>query len=841
VTAQEPRSAEELFTAASSLPPEERESFLQHHCAGDEELQDDLRSLLAALDRADDFLETPVITAGDSELDAALDAPPLPARIGSYAILSLLGEGGMGTVYLARQEGTSREVALKVMRGACASPAMRRRFQHEAKTLALLHHPGIAQVYEAGLAEVSGSIQPFFAMELVHGRPLSTHAETAGLDTRQRLELLASVCDAVEHAHSRGVIHRDLKPANVLVDSLGRPRVLDFGVARASWLGESRNTMLTRPGQLIGTLAYMAPEQISDPDRVDARCDVYALGVMLYELLAGRVPLESESSTPLPEVLRRIREQAPPRLGSSHSALRGDIETIVAKALEKEPDRRYQTAAALAGDIRSHLSDQPITARLPTAMDQARRFVRRNRVLAGATAIVFLSMVLLVLGVSMALFRALAAEQVALTERQEATLQARRAEAVSRFLQDMLASVDPAFAQSADTALLRSILDAASERADQLDEMPEVEATIRLVIGSSYLFAGLYPKAEPHLVRAHELRRQRFGDIHAATLDAVNRLAILHHQRGNYGEAERLYRSAIQARRVHHAEDRRSLLQLVNNLGALYLELGRVSEAEPLCSEALRGREELLGEDHVDTIESMFNMGGLLWLQRRFAEVEPLWTKVAEFRQRMLGGDHPTYLSAAGNLALLYRETDRTAEAAVILASVLDRRRIVLGTEHPVTLQTQTNLAPMLVTLGKLDEAEAMYDQLLSAQKRVLGEEHLQTLYLMNNIASLYAFRGRPAEAYALLDTVVAHARNMLPMSRAHLSVFLTARAITLGAQARFIEAEADLLEALDLLISSGESKPETRDLITQMLIRVYDESGRPEDAEALRARSTSK
>jgi eukaryotic-like serine/threonine-protein kinase len=827
------------------LPPAERRAFLERHCGDDRDMLAELGSLLAAHDAAEDFLETPAV-GGD--LNAAADlmdeSPVLPERIGRYTILGLLGEGGMGTVYLARQERTSREVALKVMRTGYASGAMRRRFEQEARTLAMLHHPGIAQVYEAGLAEDGRTAQPFFAMELVHGRPLNVYARETGLTIAQRLELIASICDAVEHAHRRGVVHRDLKPANVLVDEQGRPRVLDFGVARASSPDSAVTTLHTRPGQLIGTLAYMAPEQIAGhPGEVDGRCDVYALGVLLYELLAGGVPLES-ADTPLPEMLRRIREQEPPPLGAVNRVLRGDIETISRKALEKDPARRYDSAAAFAEDLRRHLRHEPIHARAPGVVEQARKFVRRNRVLVGATSAVLLSLVLLAAGVSAALLRALEAERTAVVEKEQAALQAMRAEAVSRFLQDMLAGVDPSVAQGADTTLLRKILDAAADRVAQLGETPEVEATARLVIGGSYLFAGLYPSAEEHLQKAYGLRRTALGDQHAETLEAANRLAVLHHGQGRYEEAERLYTMVLESRRALNLPDRRWLLQSINNLGAFYLELDRAAEAEPLCIEALEGRRRTLGDEHPDTLESIGNLGGLYWRQGRFDEVEPLWTMLAEARHRIAGEDHPATLSAQGNVALLYDKTGRTEAAADLLTGVLERRRKVQGPEHPDTLRTMMNLAPILATLGQLSEAESLYSQLMELHPRVLGETHLRTLLLLNNLASLHLSQGRGPEAVALLDLVVRQARASLPVGaggaggtgNTQLPLFLASRGIANAAQARYPEAETDLLEA-HALVGDGADGVRQRIWIIQTLVRLYEEWDRPEEAQAWRAR----
>ncbi|MBC7835401.1 MAG: protein kinase [Phycisphaerales bacterium] len=405
MNAQRQKQAEAIFLEASELPAEQRSALLELRCNRDVGLRAEVASLLQHLDGSERFLDNAELRA----LTASFSAPrptddavlPRNRRVGDYTILEVLGSGGMGVVYVAEQERPRRTVALKVIRRGLGSPSMLRRFEHEAEMLGRLQHPGIAQIFEAGAAEVEPGWgqQPFIAMELVKGVPLTEFAQKRGLGTRDRMELLLKVCDAVEHAHQRGVIHRDLKPGNILIDDAGQPKVLDFGVARAADADLQVTTLQTSVGQLIGTLPYMSPEQVAgDPAEVDTRSDVYALGVVLYQLLTGRLPHDVKSRS-IPEAARVIRDEAPARLSSVNKALRGDVETIVAKSLEKDKSRRYQSAAQLGEDISRYLAGQPIAARHDSSLYMLRKQLRRYR---GAVLAAMLSILALVAFASIA-------------------------------------------------------------------------------------------------------------------------------------------------------------------------------------------------------------------------------------------------------------------------------------------------------------------------------------------------------------------------------------------------------------------------------------------------------
>ncbi len=520
---------ESLYHAALGKEPGERASYLAGACAKDPALRSEIESLLAY---ADGRVTSPAERAEAAKLweqivgipvtgtlmsSPAMDGETCPsATLGRYRIVRLLGEGGMGAVYEAEQEHPRRMVALKIIKPGLAAPEQLRRFEQESQALGRLQHPGIAQIYEAGTADSGSGPRPYFAMELIQGESLLRYAEAHQLNTRQRLELIAKVCEAVHHAHQRGIIHRDLKPGNILVDESGQPKVLDFGVARVT-NSDQQATRQTDLGQLVGTLAYMSPEQVlADPLELDTRSDVYALGVILFELLAGRLPYKL--SRQLHEAVQTIREEDPAPLSAVSRTYRGDIETIVGKALEKDKARRYASAAGMAADIQRYLSDEPIAARPPSTTYQLQKFARRHKALVVGVAAVFLVLIAGIIASTWEATRARRAERAAITE-------AATAKAVNDFLQnDLLAQASANSQARPDTKpdpdlKVRTALDRAAARIEgKFKQQPLVEASIRQTIGDAYRDLGLYSEAQRQVERALDLRRRVLGELHPDAL-----------------------------------------------------------------------------------------------------------------------------------------------------------------------------------------------------------------------------------------------------------------------------------------------------------------------------------
>ncbi|MGA7929456.1 MAG: serine/threonine-protein kinase [Candidatus Sulfotelmatobacter sp.] len=569
-------------------------------------------------------------------------AAKVPSTIGSYRIIRLLGEGGMGAVYEAEQDQPRRRVALKVIKSAWADRELLRRFDLESQTLGRLHHPGIAQIYEAGAAETGFGSQPFFAMEIIHGKPLIEYAEAKHLNTRQRLVLMIQICEAVEHAHQRGIIHRDLKPGNILMEENGQPKILDFGLARVTD-GDMQATRQTDMGQLLGTLAYMSPEQVTaDPLALDTRSDVYALGVILYELLAGKLPYEV--SRHVYEVVRTIQQVDPKPLSSINRAYHGDIETIAAKALEKDKTRRYGSAAELAADIRHYLEDRPIAAKPASTSYQLRKFARRNKVLVTGTFAVFLT---LIVGVVVSTWQAVRARRAEVRAQAETAT----AQAVVDFLQNDLLAQASANKQAGpqtkpDPDLkVRTALDRAAVRIEgKFAKQPEVEAEIRQTIGQTYNDLGLYPEARKQLEQALTLRRRVLGPDNPKTIETML------------------------------------------SLGLTALVQDKYAEAEEIDNRALEISRRVLGPENPVTLKCTSAVVKLYLAQHQDAQTEALAKQALEISRRVLGPEHPDTLHAAGNLAASYAGQGKYAQDAALLAPVLEISRRVLGPEHPETL-----------------------------------------------------------------------------------------------------------------------------------------------------------
>jgi len=746
---------------------------------------------------------------------------PVGDALGPYRLEKEIGRGGQGIVYKATDTRIGRTVALKVLRGlGPGAEEVLVRFKREATAASKADHPGVCAVYDA---EVEGGI-PYIAMRYIEGETLakriaSTRTGTVadvpmtivdldevGLDedpdtlvlpgmtssgTQSRSDVMGMVylvektARALHAVHEAGVIHRDVKPGNVMITSEGEAVVMDFGLARDV---ESDLQTLTRSGDVFGTPVYMSPEQLtSEGMRPDRRTDVWSLGVMLYECVTLRRPFEAPSREGLYHQILSREPDDPRRLNPS---IPRDLATIITTALEKDRDRRYQTALDLAEDLRRVRSYEPTVASPVGLGTRVVRWSQRNPVVAAALVVVLLS---LSAGLFISLWQQSLAEDAredaeteraraetalgglkveqastksALREAEEARLRATEAlthaEAVKDFLNDdVLGQVSPEDGNK--DVLVRDILDKAAKNIEgKFKESPLIEADIRSTIGDTYRQLGRFDLAQPHLERALALRREHLSEEHPGTLASMNSLGGLHKDQARYDLALRLYQKILYVRRSVLGDDHSSTLSAMNNLGALYKSQGKYDLAFPFFEKALEGERRILGEDHPSTLTSMNNLGTLYQSQGKYDLGRPLLEEALDAQRRVLGAEHPSTLTSMNNLGLLYKSQGKYDLALPLYAAALEGRRRVLGEEHPSTLTSMNNLGLLYKSQGKYDLAFPLFEKALEISRRALGADHPSTFTSMNNVGDVYEFRGQYKLALPLYEKVLEGRRRVL-------------------------------------------------------------------------------
>ncbi|MDQ7013530.1 MAG: protein kinase [Planctomycetota bacterium] len=716
----------ELFEAARSRHGDDRDTFLRDVCTDDPDLLDEVCRLLTHHDAEDAPLDKPVVPdQAMLDLFPSIASPPVPERIGRYTIKSQLGIGGMGVVYLAEQDHPQRRVAIKVLRPGLVNPGLLRRFELEAAALGRLQHPGIAQIYEAGTFNDGAGPRPYFAMELVDGKPLTDYADAHGLGTRDRLVLFARVCAAVHHAHQRGIIHRDIKPGNVLVDATGQPRVLDFGIARATDSDLQVTTIQTDASQLLGTLPYMSPEQVAGrSSAVDTRADVYALGVVLFELLTGRLPYHAEHQS-FVTLARVIVEEDPISPASIDSALRGDLSTIILHAIEKDPDRRYQSASELADDVHRFLGHEPIAARPATAAYHLARFARRHVVVVAASAAVCLAVFI---GGLVIVWQSSRVRAEADTRRQ-----------VAGFLREMLTSIDPGKTAGGPLSV-REMLDDASARLNgSFADAPLVGADLHETIGTTYRNLGAFEKSEAHLRRTLDAYREAFGRDDDRTLGAVASLGLTLRELDNLEEADILLAGHADAA---SRGDGPGALSLLTTRAIVLDALGEDEPAETLYREVYARKTAALGEAAPSTLNARLNLGKHLMDRRAFADAAAHFEACRRGLRAAYGDDHPETIMATANLGAACGNLGRLDEGAALLAEAVERSVRVLGPVHLHTLRRRRNLVLLEWQHGDRARAQTRAGTLLTDCQSTLGRAHEETIRALELHTTLTALGG---------------------------------------------------------------------------------------------------
>jgi eukaryotic-like serine/threonine-protein kinase len=702
------------------------------------------------------------------------DAPPQldgSRKLGPYKLLSVLGEGGMGVVYLAEQSAPlRRRVAIKVLKLGMDTAQVVARFESERQALAVMDHPGIAKVFDSG---VTASGRPYFVMEVVHGTPITNYADTHRLSTGDRLRLFMDVCAAVQHAHMKGVIHRDLKPSNVLVTvTEGGPgvKVIDFGIAKATGVGLTEHTLVTQFGQIIGTPEYMSPEQaeVNGLD-VDTRTDVYSLGVMLYELLVGARPFDL-STRPVPAFPHVLREQEVTRPSTKLTSLgetldvvaryrqttpdglrrevRGDLDWIILKALEKDRTRRYETANGLRLEIQRHLDHQPVLARPPSARYRIGKFVRRNRAGVVAAGVALAA----VLGGS-----ALAAVGLvrAVEERERAERAAATAEEVSDFLVDLFSVSDPGEARG-NTITAREVLDRGANRIDEgLQQQPVVQSRLLRVMGDVYRGLGLYGEALPILERAVDVgSAQPDADVLELSR-AHERLGLVYRELGRLPDAEASYRRARDLGREAGTDGILEYTVASRGLASAYLRMGRASEAEDLLREALEIQERVLGNGHLEVGITSGAIAAMYLVRRDTDQAVSYLERALEIRERNQGPEHSETLLTAVNVGSLHLMRGDYARAEEIYQQTLATQQRVLEPDHPNNVMVLTNLGEALRGQGRLEDAEYHLLRAIEMRERTMGPDHLSLTYTLHFLGRTLRDQGRLAEAADHLERAI--------------------------------------------------------------------------------------
>ncbi|MGE3182691.1 MAG: tetratricopeptide repeat protein [Phycisphaerae bacterium] len=746
----------DLFHACCAIAANERAAWLERECGSDVELREEISALLESDARrlaANADRGGLAARLADEHFTESADSY---VAVGPYSVIRRIGMGGMGLVYEARQEAPRRSVALKIIRPGMFSPQLARRFEFEVDALAQLNHPGIAQIFDAGIgtAKLQNGVeikQPFLAMEFVAGRRLDEYVKNHPVDERAALTLLVSLCDAVQHAHQKGVIHRDLKPANILVGEHGQTKIIDFGVARATGQLVGQESMLTESGQFVGTPAYMSPEQLSGNQRdIDTRSDVYALGVIAFELLTGAPPYELTNSSLL-DAVRIIADTPPRRPRRVNPKLSKDLELILMKALEKDREQRYSSAAGLRADLIHYLAGEAISARPPSLLYQVRVLSRRHRVafLAGAAMLAVLTISLIV-STSFYLSARDARNQEE-GQRKIAQREARIAQAVNEFLnQDLLASVSPDNTPNPDIRM-REVLDRAAVKIEnRFPDEPLVEAAVRETLGQTLIQLGDHAAALPQLEKCVALRKAALQPGDPTLLQSMLSLAEVHYGLGELIPAESIMTSVFAEARKSLGPEHMLTRSAMNGTALFRMMSGRKDGVEELFQESLAAQRKV-DPDDAEVVAMSMNLAIYYLREGRPDDAEPLLLDARRIAAAKLSAAHPYALLAASNLAALYNDRREYDKSIPLLRETLATQQTALGPEHPQSLITANNLGFALMVTRDYESAAPILENCTEVRIRKLSEDHPHTLVSMLSLGKLRMHQQRYEEAEALL------------------------------------------------------------------------------------------
>ncbi len=746
------------------------------------------------------------------------------STIGPYRLVQRIGVGGMGEVWRAEQTTPfHRIVAIKLIKAGMDTRAVVARFETERQALALMEHPNIAKVFDAG-ATPEG--RPYFVMEYVPGLPITKYCDKLRLTLHDRLALFTQVCEGVQHAHQKAIIHRDLKPSNVLITEVDQkpvPKIIDFGLAKATGARLGEATLYTEVGGVVGTPDYMSPEQADSSERnIDTRTDVYSLGVILYELLVGVLPFSSRQSGATPAMLEKIRSEEPTlpssrikALGeSSHDSaqkrqeepqalrrhLRGELDWITIKALEKERSRRYGSPSELAADIQRYLNNEPVLAGPPSASYRAAKFVRRHRfgVAVAAAALLLL--------IAFAVTMAVQARRIA-QERDRANREAAASQRVADFMVRMFKVSDPSEARG-NSVTAREILDKAANEADTgLASDPVLQARLLAVMGNTYEGLGLYARAESLLARSLEIRRRVLGPDNPDTLASMNDLAEAIRWQGRYPEAEKLYREAWEGRQRVLGPDNPATILSKNGVALALTDEHHYPEAEKLLEQVLETERRTQGPSAAATLNTENSLALVLQDEGRLPEAEKLYRDSADGFRQQFGPEHLNALRGYANLGIVLDQEGRFAESEKLQREMIDIKNRVLGPEHPYTLLSKVSLADTLAHEHRYSAAEKLYITTLDGERRAFGPEHPRTLYGMSAFADALVADHKYSEAAKLREDLARIYTRQQGPDGADTVDNLERVGILYAYEKQYAKAESTLQQALQAVQRSSDKK----------------------------------
>lgn len=772
-----PDRLKDLLLDAIERPAEQRRAYLEQATGGDQSLLQRVLELVDAWERATTVLRDDPASSQSPLTPSAFDPMREGDKVGPYIIGKRIGEGGFGVVHRARQEEpVKRELAIKILKAGFGSRAVLARFEGERQALARLTHPSIARIIDAG-ATAQGV--PYFAMELVEGEPITTYCDQRKLPIEARLRLFGRVCHAVQHAHQKGIIHRDLKPSNILiadVDGQPLPKVIDFGIAKAIDEPLTDSSIVTMAHQVIGTPRYMSPEQASfAPGAIDTRSDIFSLGVILYELLCGTTPLSDETlrGVALSDLARLLRESRFPkpstRLSTAVDArdaaararaaqpdrlerqLASDLDWLVMRAIEPEPERRYQTALAFARDIERYLAHEPIDARPPGRAYLARKFMRRHRVPVVAGAVVSLA---LLTGLGFALYGL----DRAARDRDAAEASLAEATAVTDFLSRTLSSVDPA-AKGKDVKVADLLVDASEQLHESFKGTDATKGRLHHVIGTAFWALGDWKNAEREMRSSVLLRETALGPISPGTLTSLANLSAIVYEQGDVQRALPLSQRVVDGLLASVGEENQQTIGAMSNHSLMLKAAGNIDQAYDMQRRVVELNEKVFGPDHGRTIGSIHNLGNTLLDLDRPDDAEAMLLDALRRGERALGADAPETVLARESLATFYHKLNRHTEARPLMTAVVDDRRRIYGDTHPQTLLAIYNLGANAMSMDEFDRAVPLFAEVLRASPSVIPARHPVTQATITNLAIIHQKIGWERMDPALTDKMAEISR----------------------------------------------------------------------------------